>query len=695
MSAVNQYSTSTSFAAFFDAFIHQPSSPLRHSRRARPGVGSTTSMSLTAPRLGAASLVAGRSRAGLLRSARPRPRVRAARRRRSSSFAPAALGPESPGGASEPSRDAPGLGLSDAELVILLGSEDENVLTTALSRSIAVEDYGLAAKLSERLRALQGASGEPAGEILDWRALGMAEWLCARAEQLGFRYPTAVQRRAALAFFKKRDVVLQAQTGSGKTLAYLMPSLDNMDFVARRMLQVLIVVPSRELVIQTVMLTFRLFGGNVNVGVPGDPGNMFNYFGPQGLKCVGVFEEDHETREGFADVAEVVVGTPDALARMKRSGFLDVDLAQTIIADEADQLFELHAEAMDELLKPSPYAPVMEDRQIVLCGVRVPEEATARCRARGFLRPEGPLAVSMGNPGRVPPGVSHRRLVVPRRRKLVALARQIRADVRTAGPDAPPPRTVVFCPSAEAAEAAATPLRKSLWGAHKVAVLLPDGKEAVRIMQDFKNQRTTLLLCTPEVERGLDMPGIDHVYSLDAPGSSASYLHRAGRCGRVGASSSGCVTAVVSPEEEAALEQCMLDLELRDWEALEEETNAPPPMTMVGEATIAAEGEEDVPSTFEASSADEAAREEERQLTAASLNDLFYLVDAQADVVNQLEEIFAGDDADKEEEEEELDADDEEKARQLEDIRKIFEIFDERGEGNEDEAPKDEEESSG
>ena len=650
-------------------------------------------MSLTAPRLGAASLVAGRSRAGLLRSARPRPRVRAARRRRSSSFAPAALGPESPGGASEPSRDAPGLGLSDAELVILLGSEDENVLTTALSRSIAVEDYGLAAKLSERLRALQGASGEPAGEILDWRALGMAEWLCARAEQLGFRYPTAVQRRAALAFFKKRDVVLQAQTGSGKTLAYLMPSLDNMDFVARRMLQVLIVVPSRELVIQTVMLTFRLFGGNVNVGVPGDPGNMFNYFGPQGLKCVGVFEEDHETREGFADVAEVVVGTPDALARMKRSGFLDVDLAQTIIADEADQLFELHAEAMDELLKPSPYAPVMEDRQIVLCGVRVPEEATARCRARGFLRPEGSAGGVHGEPGEgAPRGVAQ----APGR----AAAQETRRP-RAADPRGRPRRGAG---RAAAADGGVLPERgggggggdaaeEIAVGAHKVAVLLPDGKEAVRIMQDFKNQRTTLLLCTPEVERGLDMPGIDHVYSLDAPGSSASYLHRAGRCGRVGASSSGCVTAVVSPEEEAALDQCMLDLELRDWEALEEETNAPPPMTMVGEATIAAEGEEDVPSTFEASSADEAAREEERQLTAASLNDLFYLVDAQADVVNQLEEIFAGDDADKEEEEEELDADDEEKARQLEDIRKIFEIFDERGEGNEDEAPKDEEES--
>ena len=216
------------------------------------------------------------------------------------------------------------------------------------------------------------------------------------------------------------------------------------------------------------------------------------------------------------------------------------------------------------------------------------------------------------------PGVSHRRLVVPRRRKLVALA--LLASARTSAPRGG---------RAAAADGGVLPERgggggtgdaaeKSLWGAHKVAVLLPDGKEAVRIMQDFKNQRTTLLLCTPEVERGLDMPGIDHVYSLDAPGSTAQATSTApGRCGRVGASSSGCVTAVVSPEEEAALEQCMLDLELRDWEALEEETNAPPPMTMVGEATIAAEGEEDVPSTFSTTGADEAAREEERQLTAA------------------------------------------------------------------------------
>ena len=575
-----------------------------------------------------------------------------------------------------------GLGLSDAEEVVLLSSEDENVLTTALSRAIAVEDYELAGKLSARLKKLQGVGDELGAEILDWRALGMAEWLCDRAENLGFRYPTAVQRRASLAFFKKRDVVIQAQTGSGKTLAYLMPTIDNLDFVARKMLQVLIIVPSRELTIQTVMLAYRLFGGNVNVGVPGASDNMFNYKGPQGIKVVGVFEEDHETREGFADVAEIVVGTPDALARMKNAGFLEVDLAQTIVADEADQLFEQFPEAMETLLAPSPYAPVMEDRQVVLCGVSVPDSVVQLVQQRGHFK-QNPLSIQMGTPGRVPPSVKHRRLVTPRARKLVALARQIRADLAFAGEDAPPPRTIVFVPSAVAAEAAAGPLRKSLWGKHKLAVLLPDGKEAVRVMQDFKNQKTTLLLCTPDVERGLDMPGVDYIYSLDAPSFSASYLHRAGRCGRLGATTTGVVTSVVTPEEASALEQTMVDLEIPSWETLEEQVNEP----SVGKERGAdsAESANDETDDSERYSSSSPIEEEERALTAAALNDLFYLVDAQADAVNALEAVFAsGDAAASWDEDEEDDPEDLASQRRLDEIRKLFEIVDERDLDDED-----------
>lgn len=48
--------------------------------------------------------------------------------------------------------------------------------------------------------------------------------------------------------------------------------------------QLVIVVPTRELGVQTVMLIYQLFGGSVNAGIPGDPTNMFAYTGPRGIR---------------------------------------------------------------------------------------------------------------------------------------------------------------------------------------------------------------------------------------------------------------------------------------------------------------------------------------------------------------------------------------------------------------------------
>ena len=74
-----------------------------------------------------------------------------------------------------------------------------------------------------------------------------------------------------------------------------------------------------------------------------------------------------------------------------------------------------------------------------------------------------------------------------------------------------------------------------------------------------------------------------------------------------------------------------------------------------------------------------------RALTAAALNDLFYLVDAQADAVNALEAVFAsGDAAASWDEDEEDDPEDLASQRRLDEIRKLFEIVDERDLDDED-----------
>jgi len=512
-------------------------------------------------------------------------------------------------------------------------SEDENVLTTVLNRAIFEEDYALALKASTRLKRVQGIT-DAKEQLLDWRALGLANWIATRAEDLGFRYPTAIQRRAALAMMNVNDIVISSQTGSGKTLAYLMPTIDGMNFVGRGMLQLLIIVPTRELVVQNVMLIFRILGGNVSAKLPGDSGNIFRYMGPRGVKVKGVFDFEKHVREPDPDtcVAEIVVGTPEELKMLKLQGDLEVDLAQFIVADEVDVLFEKFPDAMDVLLQPSPYAPVMEDRCVCLCGVGVPRDIVKQCVAKGYMK-KHPIWISTSGGMRVPPRITHRYLVVKdRSRKLIALTRQLRKDLEEAGEDAPPPRTFIFVPNSAAAKTTAGPVRKALWGEHKLMMLLPEGVEALRTVQDFKNNKASILICTSESERGLDMPNIQHIYSLDAP-STSSYLHRAGRCGRLGATSPGIVTSVVSEDELATLRQAYVDLEisgvvrLEELEAREYETE----------------------------------EETQRQL----LDDTFFLMDAQSDVVNTLESIYESEDAvkDKDDDEDDEDDDEDEKVR--------------------------------
>ena len=508
---------------------------------------------------------------------------------------------------------------------------DENLLTTSLNRAITDEDYELAAKLSKRLQVVQNLNGgRDAREILlDWRMLGVAEWMAARAEALGFRFPTGIQRKATSAFLDgERLIVMSAQTGTGKTLAYLVPTVDQMDFVGRKMLQILVVVPTRELVVQTTMLAYKLTGGSISRGVPGDRGNMFNYSGPQGLIVKGMFEQRHVLDpDPELSTAEIVIGTPEELAELKRQGVVEVDLASHIICDEADALFENHKEAMRELLKPSPFVPVMETRQICLVGVSIASDSFlkdvqevvpfyeptiiqtqaidyegqgleerkkdiekdveevleglaklgGRGEEEGGSTSLGEAATrssndnvgsknnSVGGNKRLPPNIRHRVLYSEPGRKLVTLCRQIRADAIAAGEDKPPPRTLVFVKDTPAAEIVAGPLRKALWGAHTLVTLLPEGREALRVVEDFDKGKASIMVCTAQVSRGLDLRNVAHVYSLDVP-NAKEYVHRAGRCGRVGAVDPGVVTSIVSDEEKESYENVVDELQIKSEE---------------------------------------------------------------------------------------------------------------------------------
>jgi len=205
-----------------------------------------------------------------------------------------------------------------------------------------------------------------------------------------------------------------------------------------------------------------------------------------------------------------------------------------------------------------------------------------------------PITIQVGKDQALPTGLTHQYIVVEPGRKLAVLTRMLRQDLELLGDDSVPARAMIFANNAEEAGEALEPLRSSLWSDHKLAVLLPpgtriapppgsmpdpeeaeamgllqqDGDEAqintvhelagaspfsasdpIRAMHSFRDNKTSLLLCTPQASRGIDLPAVSHVYNLGLPDDAKQYLHRAGRAGRVGSTAGGIVTTLVTPAE--------------------------------------------------------------------------------------------------------------------------------------------------
>lgn len=344
---------------------------------------------------------------------------------------------------------------------------------------------------------------------------------------LGYTTPTTIQANVFSVAMSGRDVCGIAQTGTGKTIAYLLPCLRQWQFSPAQTPQILIIVPTRELVVQVVE-TVRSLTQYMNVLTVG-------VYGGVNLKPQAV-----EVQQG----ADVLVATPGRLVDLLMGGIVKTKLLKRLVIDEVDEMLNLGFRTqLKTILDLLP-----AKRQNLLFSATLTDEVSTLMDT--FFTT--PVRVEAAPAGSAVDTIEQRGYTVPNfYTKLNLLNLLLRRDADMT-------KVLLFVSTKQ--------LANELFGQ-----LEPDFPEQAGVIHGNKaqNQRFDavdrftdgtfrILIATDIVARGIDVAGVSHVINFDLPETPENYVHRIGRTGR--ADQPGIAISFITPaetERQTAIEAVM------------------------------------------------------------------------------------------------------------------------------------------
>ena len=161
-------------------------------------------------------------------------------------------------------------------------------------------------------------------KIMTFEELNINKPLLNALNDLGYFHPTPIQRDAFSIIMSGRDVVGVAQTGTGKTYAFLLPIIRQHKFSKEKAPRTLIVVPTRELVVQMVREIEKLTT-YINIRVGG-------VYGGTNMNTQKII-----VLEGL----DILVATPGRLLDLAYTGMLKLKGIKKLVIDEVDEMLNL------------------------------------------------------------------------------------------------------------------------------------------------------------------------------------------------------------------------------------------------------------------------------------------------------------------------------------------------------------------
>lgn len=335
--------------------------------------------------------------------------------------------------------------------------------------------------------------------------------------QWGITEPTPIQLKTFSPIMSGKDVMGIAQTGTGKTLAYLLPILKEYKFSKSDQPKILILVPTRELVVQVAAVMETLTEA-MNVRVLGVYGG------------VNINTQKLRVYQGV----DIMVGTPGRIMDLMKDAVLNLKDLKKLVIDEFDEMLSLGFKRQLEDI----FTMMSERRQNILFSATMTDEVDAMLDVY-FKNPQ---EISLARSGTPLEKIAQKAFPVKNfNTKLNLLVHLLKTETEYE-------KILIFANNKRHADLIFEKIDEEFPGEFGVIHSNKSQNFRLKTMRSFSENELRGIITTDVMARGLDIPDVSHVFNFEIPEVQEQYIHRIGRTGR--ADKEGIAVSFYTPKEE-------------------------------------------------------------------------------------------------------------------------------------------------
>jgi len=318
---------------------------------------------------------------------------------------------------------------------------------------------------------------------------------------IGYLYTTPIQTQTFSVVMSGADLVGVAQTGTGKTFAYLLPLLRQLKFSDQKHPRILILVPTRELVMQVV-------------------GEIEKLTAYMTVRYAGVYggTNINTQKQVIYDGLDILVATPGRLMDLAMTGILRLKMVQKFVIDEVDEMLKLgFRPQVTSIMEILP-----EKRQNLMFSATLTADVEELINSFFY----NPTKIEIAPHGTPLEKIIQIAYHVPNfYTKLNLLVHLLKSDETMT-------KVLVFVSTKKLADRIDEQL--GIIFPDQIGVIHSNKSQNFRfnVLDRFQDGTHRVLIATDIIARGLDITDVTHVINFDIPSIPGDYIHRIGRTGR-------------------------------------------------------------------------------------------------------------------------------------------------------------------